>query len=438
MDIMKRTIIIAVSLAAILGGGFLIARKSHKLKDVAYETVAVTKGSVARTISSTGTLNPVSTIEIGTQVSGKIIKVNVDYNSIVKKNQIIAEIDKEPLQNRLTQVQAAYSKAQAMYEQAQSVYERNKPLHEKSLISDDEFVNYKTSYLAQKATLDGAKADVENAITNLKYAIVKSPVDGIVIKRSVDVGQTVAASLSAPTLFIVAEDLHKMQILADVDESDIGKIQTGQAVTFTVPAFPDKAYNGTVDQVRLQPQTVQNVVTYSVVIKADNGDGLLLPGMTANVEFIAEKEDDAFLVPSTALRFKPTDDLLQKIQSEMTKEHAQKTDGPDGLNHKNGWGGDHKNSDKMPMEKPGVANRATLWILTDTKVVRPLFVHLGISDGQLTSVKGRNIEEGIRVITGVADKKSSKKQSKSKSLFATQGGPPGGGGGGGPGGPGGP
>lgn len=408
---MKKVIIAIIAVAAVLMGVLFAIRKDAS-QGTSFKTAEITRGSVEETISSTGSLNPVSTIEVGTQVSGTIVKVNVDYNDVVKKNQIIAEIDRKPLLSKLTQVQASYSRAEAMFEQAKVEYERNKPLHTKGLISDEEFTSTKTSYLAQKASLDAAKADVETAQTNLDYAIIRSPIDGTVIKKSVEVGQTVAASLSAPTLFIIAEDLQKMEILANVDESDIGRIKTGQDVSFSVPAYPDQTYKGKVDQIRLQPETNQNVVTYTVVIKAPNSDGTLLPGMTANVDFIAERSENTLLVPSAALRYRPSEDILKRLSKAPTDHES----GKNFAQRRQQQGG----SEKSAVKRTRSVNRGTIWILDQNNEIRPVFVQMGISDGSVTSITGKNIEEGLKVITGITDKKS-KEQTKSRSLFTPSG-----------------
>ncbi len=410
---MKKAIVIIIITGAILAGVFFALRKEAKFNLPSYKTAEITRGSVEQTISSTGSLNPVSTIEVGTQVSGTIVKVYVDYNDVVRNNQVIAEIDRQPLLSKLSQIQAAYSRAEAMYEQSKTEFERNKPLHDKGLISDQEFFNTKTGYLAQKATLDGARADVETARTNLTYATIRSPINGTVIKRNVEVGQTVAASLSAPTLFIIAEDLKKMEILADVDESDIGKIQTGQEVSFNVPAYPDQQFKGTVNQIRLQPTMVQNVVTYSVVIKAENPDGTLLPGMTANVEFIAEKADNTLLIPSAALRFKPSDEIIQRTMKDRQQERQRKGDsaGNSGSNLKRGKNDQFNGGSKQE-------NRGMIWILTNTNELRPAFVRIGISNGSVTSITGRELTEGTKVVIGTINKQKDKKQSASRSLFA--------------------
>lgn len=379
---------------------------------VTYKTSEITIGSIQNTISSTGTLNPVSTVEIGTQVSGTIEKVYIDYNDIVKKGQVIAEIDRQPLLSKLAQSKASHLRNEALYEQAKATYDRNTILHNKELISDEEFLSSKSSYLAQKASLEVSKADVANAQLNLTYATIKSPVNGTVIKKNIEVGQTVAASLSSPTLFIIAEDLSNMQIIADVDESDIGRIKNDQDVTFSVPAYPDKMFSGKVSQIRLQPETVSNVVTYNVVIKTSNNDGILLPGMTANIDFVAEKADSVLMIPATALRFKPSDNEMAKARAKRENEMKADKNGVDS-NFPRRQGGGQFAGFPGGNNKNNSENRGTIWILTDSNELSPEFVRLGISDGTNTEVKGRQIANGMKVVTGTVNIKKEAKQSKS-------------------------
>lgn len=410
----KRVLIIAGMVIAAAVTVATIIRSRGPLQRTEYKTAAISRGSIEMVISSTGSLNPVSTIEVGTQVSGTIVKVNADYNDVVTKGQIVAEIDKEPLLNRLNQVKASYLRNEALFKQAQTKYNRMIPLHEKLLVSDDEFMDVETDFYAQKAALEGARVEVETARNNLTYAIIKSPVNGTVISRSVEVGQTVAANFSAPTLFVIAEDLQKMQILADVDESDIGKIKVDQDVSFTVPAYPDRNFTGKVSQIRLQPQSSQSVVTYSVVIKASNADGVLLPGMTANVNFITEKADNVLLVPSAALRFKPTDQQLAKLQ-ELRKQHDHKRGGPPSPPRDGDHAGfvkEHGNRDTTSKSDRGV-----IWVLENTGEIRPEFVKIGLTDGTNVEINGRSVKDGLQVVTGTVEKKKNKKQTQSRSLF---------------------
>jgi len=417
---MKLKLIIGACVIAAAGAGaFFYLKDGQSFQKVTYKTAEVTVGSVETTISSTGTLNPVSSIEVGTQVSGTIEKVYVDYNDLVKKNQIIAEIDRQPLLSKLSQARSAYVRCEALYEQAKDTYERDKTLHEKSIISDEEFAAAKTEYLTQKASLESAKAEVETAQTNLSYATIKSPVNGTVIEKSVDVGQTVAASLSAPTLFIIAEDLKNMEILADVDESDIGKITTDQEVKFKVPAFPDKKYTGKVSQVRLQPTTTQSVVTYTVVIKATNEDGTLLPGMTANVDFITEKAENVLLVPAAALRFKPSDQTIAQSRPKRNSNMMPPPPSKDSAAVSGQQRDSGQNGTLSAGKSATVENRGTVWVLNDSNEVHPEFVKLGISDGTNTEVTGRRLEAGMKVVTGTVEKKKETKQSRS--LFGPQG-----------------
>lgn len=414
----KRVIVVIVLIAAVCGGYFIFTGKATSQKKE-YKTVPINRGSIQNVISSTGSLNPVSTIEVGTQVSGTIVKVNADYNDIVKKDQIIAEIDKEPLVNKLNQVKASFMRSEALYKQSESKYKRNMPLHEKGLISDDEFMSIETDYLSQKASLEGAKADVETARNNLTYAIIRSPVNGTVISRSVEVGQTVAASFSAPVLFIIAEDLQLMEILADVDESDIGKIRQDQDVSFTVPAYPERNFSGVVSQIRLQPVTSQSVVTYTVVVKASNVDGILLPGMTANIDFITEKVDNVLTVSSMALRYKPSDDQLAKLQQMRQNQQVGDRGKRNGDSASNKLVRSPQNRENNGSQ--GESLRGVLWIPGDSGDLRPEFVKTGLTDGSSVEIQGRSIKEGMLVVTGVVDKKQEKKPTASRSLFAPQG-----------------
>jgi HlyD family secretion protein len=408
----KNTIIIIGILIAAIFGGYVFLKKRVKQQLIEYKKSEIVRGTIEDVISSTGSLNPVSTVEVGTQVSGTIVKVNVDFNDTVVKGQVIAEIDKEPLLNRLNQVKASYLRSEALYKQAESKYKRTIPLHEKELVSDDEFMAVETDYLAQKASLEGARADVGTAQNNLSYAIIHSPVNGTVISRNVEVGQTVAANFSAPTLFIIAEDLKKMQILADVDESDIGKIRLLQEVSFTVPAYPERKFSGIVSQIRLQPEISQSVVTYTVVIKAVNVDGVLFPGMTANVDFIAEKVENILIVPTVALRFKPSDEQLQKLRKKHQMEHPNKNSGGDSITGegKKRWGGNLTGSKND-------GNRGVIWVLDGNNEIRPVFVRTGMTDGSSTEIQGHSIQEGIYVVTGLLEKKKMKEQTSSRTLF---------------------
>lgn len=261
--------------------------------------------TIQTTITSTGTISPMDTVSVGTQVSGDISKIYVDFNSNVKKGQVIAELDRSKLQSTLYQAQIAESSAKNDYEHKLSVYNRTKKLAESNSASAVDLENAEYEMNAAKFSWEARKSEVQQAKLNLSYCIIKSPIDGVVLERSVDVGQTVAASMSAPTLFVLAKDLSKMRVMADVDEADIGQVKAGQKVTFTVDAFQDETFSGKVESVRLNPTVTSNVVTYTVVISAENSDLKLLPGMTATCTIVTEEVENALSVPVAAIQFTP-------------------------------------------------------------------------------------------------------------------------------------
>ena len=261
--------------------------------------------TIQTTITSTGTISPMDTVSVGTQVSGDISKIYVDFNSNVKKGQVIAELDRSKLQSTLYQAQIAESSAKNDYEHKLSVFNRTKKLAESNSASAVDLENAEYEMNAAKFSWEARKSEVQQAKLNLSYCIIKSPIDGVVLERSVDVGQTVAASMSAPTLFVLAKDLSKMRVMADVDEADIGQVKAGQKVTFTVDAFQDETFSGKVESVRLNPTVTSNVVTYTVVISAENSDLKLLPGMTATCTIVTEEVENALSVPVAAIQFTP-------------------------------------------------------------------------------------------------------------------------------------
>jgi len=399
-----------------------------------YETVEITRGSIEKVIVSSGTLEPVGSVEVGTQVSGTVDKVFVDFNDTVRKGQIIAEIDKVLLMNRLSETRASLSRARALYAQSEAERERSETLHERKIISDQELMKSRTDYLIQKASLESAAVAVEIADANVKYATIRSPVNGTVIKRSIEAGQTVAASLSAPTLFIIAEDLKRMRIMALVDETDIGKITPDKPVRFSVSAYPDKQFTGSISQIRLQPEIIQNVVTYTVVINADNEEGVLLPGMTANVEFVEEREEDALLVPSSVFRFQAPEEAQKKL-AEMRKAVAEERGGGD----RSRRGSDHPALSGIPpregnfrtegrgqrpdgQRRQGANRRNVLWTLDEKDELTPVFVRISTTDGAFTSVRGEDeIYEGLKIVTGViSNKKDKNNAKKSRTLLPQQ------------------
>ena len=314
----KKIILIAVSIAVVAGAGFWLFGSSKAQHKVTYETAVVTRGEISESITATGTIEPVTEVEVGTQVSGIIDKIYADYNSVVTKGQLIAEMDRVTLQSEVASQRAAYNGAKAEYEYQQKNYERNRGLHEKQLISDTDYEQSVYNYEKAKSNYESSQASLAKAERNLSYATITSPIDGVVINRAVEEGQTVASGFETPTLFTIAADLTQMQVVADVDEADIGGVEEGQRVSFTVDAYPNDTFEGTVTQIRLGEDsstssgssTSSTVVTYEVVISAPNPDLKLKPRLTANVTIYTLDRKDVLSVPARALRFTPERPLI--------------------------------------------------------------------------------------------------------------------------------
>jgi len=281
---------------------------------VSFSTAKIEKGNIQNTITATGTIEPVTSVTVGTQVSGIVSHLYVDYNSVVKKGQVIAELDRTNLTSELATAKANLSSAQSTLNYELSNYNRYKTLYDKGLVSADEFESARLSYLKAKDQVTTASQSVQKAQTNLGYATITSPIDGVVLSKEVEEGQTVAASFNTPELFTIAQDLTDMRVIADIDEADIGGVKEGQRVTFTVDAFPEDQFEGKVTQVRQQATTESNVVTYEVVISAPNNDLKLKPGLTANVTIYTLEKNDVLVCPAKALRFMPNEALLSENQ----------------------------------------------------------------------------------------------------------------------------
>ena len=283
-----------------------------KEEKISFDTAKVEKTNIQTSITATGTIEPVTSVTVGTQVSGIVSHLYVDYNSVVKKGQVIAELDRTNLISELNTAKANLSSAQSSLNYQLSNYNRYKELFNKGLVSADEYESARLQYLQAKEQVNTSKESVQKAQTNLGYATITSPIDGVILSKSVEEGQTVAASFNTPELFVIAQDLTDMRVIADIDEADIGGVKEGQRVSFTVDAFPDDQFEGRVTQVRQQATTESNVVTYEVVISAPNNDLKLKPGLTANVTIFTLEKNDVLAVPSKALRFHPNEALLQK------------------------------------------------------------------------------------------------------------------------------
>ncbi len=354
------------SLFVITGAALIASAAGSCSKNgVQYRTEPVQRGDIEETVTATGTVNPVTTVQVGTQVSGTIQKIYVDFNSRVRKGELIAQIDPTFFQTQLAQSQANADHAQASLRDAERLMNQNKVLYAKNLVAKNDYDSSVTAYDEAKAQLAQAKAALQSAATNLSYTKIYSPVDGIVISRNVDVGQTVAASFQTPTLFTIAQDLTKMQIDTNVAESDIGMVKVGQETDFTVDAYPETTFKGKVWQKRQAPITVQNVVTYDVVIQVNNHDLRLMPGMTANVSIVIHRKKDVLKISNAALRFRPERPAGARLSS---AEGGQKR--PSG---------------------PAV------WVLENGKPKR-VAVTLGITDGINTEVLAGDLKDGQAVI----------------------------------------
>ena len=361
MKTLKKIGIAIVVIAVLAVAAFLILRKSEK-PQMKYKTAEIHRGSIVNTVTATGTIEPIVQVEVGTQVSGIINHIYVDYNSVVKKGEVIAELDKTTLEADLASSSATLQSNKTEYEYQEKNFLRVKGLHEKKMVSDTDYETAEYQYNKAKSSYEKSQSDITKARQNLEYATIYSPIDGVVIDRAVEEGQTVAASFNTPTLFTIANDLRQMRVIADVDEADIGGVVEGQQATFTVDAFPEDVFKGSVTQVRLQPTTESNVVTYEVVVDAPNPDLKLKPGLTANLTIYTMQKDSVLLVPLKALRFLPENAPEPVADSANPRARVLWTQSPQGL--------------------------------------QPVNVTTGDNDGIFAEITG-DIKEGDKVVTGV-------------------------------------
>lgn len=312
MKKVSKKVWIALGVIAVIAIMYFLLSGGKKEEKVSFETTKVENTTIQTSITATGTIEPVTSVTVGTQVSGIVAKLYVDYNSVVRKGQVIAELDRTNLISELNAQKANLASAQSSLNYQQSNFERYKTLYEKGLVSADEYESARLQYEQSKQQVAQSRESVQRAQTNLGYATITSPIDGVVLSKAVEEGQTVAASFNTPELFTIAQDLTNMRVIADIDEADIGGVKEGQRVTFTVDAFPEDQFEGAVTQVRQQATTESNVVTYEVVISAPNNDLKLKPGLTANVTIFTLEKNNVLAVPSKALRFQPNEALLKE------------------------------------------------------------------------------------------------------------------------------
>lgn len=357
------------------------------------------------TISSTGTMEAITTVDIGTQISGKVKKLFVDFNSHVKKGQILAVIDTTPLALQVNNARAGLFKAQTQFEQAKVLFNNSDVLYEKGLLTKTDYISSKTTLESDSADVLSAKGSLEQAKTNLSYAYIYSPINGIIINKNVLEGQTVAASLQTPVLFSIAQDLSKMQILASVDESDIGQIKLGQKANFTVQAYPDKKFYGQVVQIRLNSQVVSNVVEYTVVVNADNLENILLPGMTATIDFIIQESDNVLAVPNAALKYMPAQQTLDGLKGTIQNKIQNLPDSIKAKLNSLRRNGSNQNKNASQTSQSGgnqSVNIAKIWYLDDNGKLNFSFALLGITDGMITEITwSGSLNKGMKVITGI-------------------------------------
>lgn len=366
-------IILGVVVVAI--AAFLIAKASNSAnKELVIRTHVVNEYTVENTVTATGTIEPVETVEVGTQVSGKVEKIYVDFNDVVKKGELLAELDKLTLNQSLSRAKASLTSAESQLNFAKLTYDRTKQLFEANAATLAAFEEAQNAYTQAQMNKKNAQASYDQAKVDLGYAEIYSPIDGIVLDRAVEVGQTVAASFSTPTLFTLANDLTKMQVEADVDEADIGQVKAGQRVTFTVDAYMDDIFDGTVNQIRMKPTTTSNVVTYTVIIDAPNPDLKLFPGMTASVTIVTE-EQTGLAVPAEAFNFTPDEQVLKAIR---------KADKPDGQRPEPPQG------ERPQMDEQTAASHTMVWLKKGNDMM-PRPVKVGMSDGAY-----KIIEQGVQ------------------------------------------
>ncbi|HKW09139.1 MAG TPA: efflux RND transporter periplasmic adaptor subunit [Gemmatimonadaceae bacterium] len=441
---MKKSRIAAAAAVVVLAASSVAMYRRADAKQVPpYRFAAITRGNLEATVSATGALSAVTTVQVGTQVSGQISAIYTDFNQKVKKGQLLARIDPTLQQQAVQDAQAGVERSQSQYTMAQQEYDREKTLFDSKVITATEFGTAQSNYEVGKANLKSAQIALDKAKQNLAYTNIYAPIDGVIVARTVDVGQTVAASLSAPELFLIANDLSQMQILANVDESDIGQIAVGQPVTFTVQAYPNRSFTGTVQQVRLQSTTQDNVVNYTTVISVANVDGKLLPGMTATVSFLTGSAKNALLVPNAALRFRATPEMMAEAgvasrtkatnANGATPANGATTNGPAAGNASSPTGNGAMANGAQRTGGTGArsgnasarGSMGMLWYLDKTGKLKVARVKTGLTDGQTTEITPRDsttVGAGTQVIVGTTATSTSSTSASSANPLQPQSG----------------
>jgi HlyD family secretion protein len=402
---MKKTYWIVIVVIVVLAGvaGWMFFGKK-KAASVEYRTAMIEKGDIQVTVRASGTLQAVTTVQVGTQVSGIIKKIYVDFNTVVKEGQVIAVLDTILLAQAVEDARASLKKSDIQVNQSKRDFERTKLLFEQKVMAQADYDLALTTYETAVANSISAQSALNRSKINLRYATIIAPISGVVVSRAVDVGQTVASSFSTPTMFTIANDLTKMQVEANIDEGDIGKILVDQTVKFTVDAYPDMTFDGIVRQVRLQPVVTQNVVNYTVIIDVPNPDLKLLPGMTANITVMVKEEKDILKVPSTALRFSPPQEYIDAVEKNLPDSVKKKREMWAKQRGQGGQGGPGGQGDRGTSGQGGPGGQGgrrsgsfgQIWIKVGDSL-QPKRVRIGVTDGLNTEVRGK-IEEGMEVV----------------------------------------
>ena len=400
----RKTIIQIVSgVLVILVAVFVLRACQNAKGEITFETTPVVKGNISNAITASGTIQAVKMVAVGTQVSGVIQKIYVDFNSTVKKGQLLAKLDQTPLRVLLDQARSTVVSATADLSFKKTTYDRYKVLFDKQLIAKADYDQTVLNWEQSKANLTSANANYTKSKINLDYASIYSPIDGVVLNRAVDEGQTVASSFNTPTLFSIAKDLTQMQVEANVDEADIGQVKLGQRAEFNVDAFPDLKFGGTVTQVRLQPVVTSNVVTYTVIIEAPNPDKKLMPGMTANASIFVTEAKDLTTIDSKALRFTPDAKLMADYQKKFPQV-AQ-------------TGIDQELNNKQRTRTGGASKHATVWVKKGDEI-NPVKVVTGMSDEtNIEIVSGITVGEEVIYSMKLISKSDTAKKTSTKSPF---------------------
>jgi len=395
--------IVALGVAAILWA----RQRGKSSKDLELRFATIETGDLKRTVSATGTLQAVKTVSVGTQVSGKVEAILVDFNDQVKKGQLLARIDPTLARQAVTDAQASVERSNADLVAARRDYSRTNQLVSQGLSARSAFDTVEATLAIANANVKSARVGLDRARQNLSYTSILAPTDGVVVERNVDEGQTIAASLSAPQLFLLANDLSRMQILVQVDESDIASIEQGQPVSFSVQALPRETFTGIVQQVRLQSKTQDNIVSYTVVIEVENLRKKLLPGMTANVEFLVGSASGVLKVANAALRFRPSAELLTRLGGDPEATAATRTSRGAAQSESNAWGGRGRTSSDgtgrpRGNRPPGksASERGRVFFLDQAGKLQSVRVRIGITDGSMTEISGRELTPGMKVIAG--------------------------------------